>query len=351
MLTLFFLCCVGNVASSWVPEMENSNLFEGDMVLTPSDFNGYGSIIAGRWPNNIVPYDLSRMSSSNHVYILRAIDEYHKHTCLKFVKRTNEDTYLSFHSGIGCSSDVGYFRRRVNNVSLGSGCLQLGTVLHEIGHSIGLHHEQSRPDRDDHVTIVWGSIQLGMKYNFDKFDSGTIDSLGFPYDYDSMMHYGETAFGRFGGVTIKTKDPSKQKVIGKAQGFSSIDILQINAMYNCKAGISTHPPTISGVSTQPPTFSHSSTQSSTAPQTGSPTVQCVAGEDLDIKCYGWANTGYCASTDRVYLEVMKRKCCKSCKDTCNDKHSNCAAWEKSGECQKNPNWMLPNCSKSCFKCN
>ena len=71
-----------------------------------------------------------------------------------------------------------------------------------------------------------------MRFNFDKHDRNSINSLGFPYDYDSMMHYGETAFGG-GRVTIVTKDRSKQKVIGTIQGFSEIDIQQINAMYNC----------------------------------------------------------------------------------------------------------------------
>ncbi|XP_047127982.1 low choriolytic enzyme [Hydra vulgaris] len=338
MKTLFFFCFVGHVASSWVKEMENNNLFEGDMVVTPGDVksNGYASIIGGRWPNNIVPYELRRMSSSNHVYVLRAIDEYHKHTCLKFVKRTNEDAYLSFFPGGGCSSLVGYMRGRVNEVSLAGGCLQLGTVLHEIGHSIGLYHEQSRPDRDEHVNILWNNIASNMRYNFDKFDRNTINSLGFPYDYHSMMHYDETAFGN-GRVTITTKDPSKQKIIGRAQGFSTMDIQQINAMYNCKGG--GNPPT--GPPTAPPT----------AGPTISPTVQCKVGQDLDERCVGWANTGYCKTTDRNYLEIMKRKCCKSCQDTCNDKDANCAKWAQSGECQKNPNWMLQNCSKSCFKCN
>ena len=71
-----------------------------------------------------------------------------------------------------------------------------------------------------------------MRFNFDKQSQSSVNSLGTPYDYESMMHYGETAFGG-GRVTITTIDRSKQKVIGNRKGFSQIDIRQINAMYNC----------------------------------------------------------------------------------------------------------------------
>jgi hypothetical protein len=35
------------------------------------------------------------------------------------------------------------------------GCNHHGTALHELGHTIGLHHEQSRVDRDDALKIAY----------------------------------------------------------------------------------------------------------------------------------------------------------------------------------------------------
>ncbi|XP_064632990.1 uncharacterized protein LOC135491202 [Lineus longissimus] len=35
---------------------------------------------------------------------------------------------------------------------------------------------------------------------------------------------------------------------------------------------------------------------------------------------------------------------------CKDSHNSCDNWAKIGECQKNPNWMLVNCQKSCNSC-
>ncbi|XP_047482458.1 zinc metalloproteinase nas-15-like [Penaeus chinensis] len=35
---------------------------------------------------------------------------------------------------------------------------------------------------------------------------------------------------------------------------------------------------------------------------------------------------------------------------CEDSHNHCGTWSQSGECEKNPDWMLTNCRKACNKC-
>ena len=44
------------------------------------------------------------------------------------------------------------------NITLGSGCSRLGTILHEMMHCLGIIHEQSRPDRDNHVIVVTENV-------------------------------------------------------------------------------------------------------------------------------------------------------------------------------------------------
>ena len=61
-------------------------------------------------------------------------------------------------------------------------------MAHEIGHAMGLQHEQSRGDRDDYVTILSQNIAASKLHNFDK--ENTINSI--KYDYASIMHYGGT---------------------------------------------------------------------------------------------------------------------------------------------------------------
>ena len=71
-----------------------------------------------------------------------------------------------------------------------------------------------------------------MRYNFQKQKASNIDSMSVPYDYRSIMHYGRTAFGR-GKLTIETRDPKMQRVIGRRSGFSDYDVLQMNLLYKC----------------------------------------------------------------------------------------------------------------------
>jgi hypothetical protein len=120
----------------------------------------------------------------------------------------------------------------MNRITLASGCWSRSTIIHEIGHSIGLYHEQSRPDRDSHIKIRWENIPKHIAYNFKKQTTERVTSHGTPYDFRSVMHYGKTAFGN-GKVTMQTIDPYFTDLIGIGSGFSDIDVEQINTMYKC----------------------------------------------------------------------------------------------------------------------
>lgn len=238
-LCLFVLC---GVVFAKNPE-ENDDLYEGDMILTADqrmaanrglDVDnpmGRGATKGRQWPGGVMAYVIDSSLSRDRramAAIREGMEEWTSKTCIRFKKRTNENAYANFKLGSGCSSYVGRTGRR-QDINLARGCWYRGIVAHEIGHALGFYHEQSRPDRDNYVTIMWDNIIERNKFNFNKYNRGTIDSLGTPYDYGSVMHYGGRAFSKNGRPTIVAKRTGV--TLGQRRGISAIDARQMNLLY------------------------------------------------------------------------------------------------------------------------
>ena len=72
--------------------------------------------------------------------------------------------------------------------------------MHEMMHTAGFLHEQSRPDRDEHVVIKEENFDPKFLENFEKFSVNIADTLDMPYDLGSLMHYAANAFSNNGAV-------------------------------------------------------------------------------------------------------------------------------------------------------
>ncbi|KAI5103507.1 hatching enzyme 1b precursor, partial [Silurus meridionalis] len=169
-------------------------------------------------------------ASFDTTVIANAMASFHNKTCIRFVPRTSEIDYIRIESNDGCYSDVGKTGGS-QVVSLSRfGCVCHGVIEHELNHALGFYHEHVRSDRDKYVTINWQNIDpTTTKSNYDLKNTNNLNT---PYDYSSVMHYGNTAFSINSLDTI-TPIPNPSVMIGHRQELSSIDIKRINILYNC----------------------------------------------------------------------------------------------------------------------
>lgn len=72
--------------------------------------------------------------------------------------------HLCFLCYCRCCSYVGRRGNGPQAISIGKNCDKFGIVVHELGHVIGFWHEHTRPDRDNHVTIIRENIQPGERF-------------------------------------------------------------------------------------------------------------------------------------------------------------------------------------------
>lgn len=212
--------------------VDNKPIYEGDIVLNFNNVTTAGLGIAyesSLWPGGIIPYEI-QANFPNVDRIHNAIAHWEEHTSMRFVERTSDNAskypnYVYFQTWSGCASYVG-MRGGKQPIFLGIGC-SLGNTIHEIGHAVGLWHEQSRADRDEYVTIYYENIMAGTEHNFDKHVTDGVD-IGV-YDYGSIMHYPSWAFSKNGKDTIVPV--VEGAVIGQRDTLSTDDIAAVESMY------------------------------------------------------------------------------------------------------------------------
>lgn len=138
------------------------NYFEGDMMMNQREEEKVAMFTAKKWPNGRIPYAMSdEFSENERAAIAKGIMILQDRTCIRFEpKEPHEKDYVHMKRGPGCAAHVGKLGG-AQLLLLGKGCFSIETVVHELMHSVGFIHEQSRPDRDAHVRILWDNIKPG----------------------------------------------------------------------------------------------------------------------------------------------------------------------------------------------
>lgn len=202
------------------------------------------------WPNNKVYYQISSsFSEQAKKHIKAALKTWERETCVKFklwmeespnvLKITNNNGGC-FIRTVGYSIASNSTSGNTINLEENAGCTKTKEVLHQVGHALGLFHEQSRPDRDQYITINKQNINPKLWSNFKKRSSGEVTSFGREYDYASIMHFQLNVFSKNEGNTMAVKDKDllrkqgmKEAQIGRVETLSPLDILGMNELYHC----------------------------------------------------------------------------------------------------------------------
>ena len=98
---------------------------------------------AYHWPTTTIPVIIdpkAPYTRRHRALILNAMWQYHKHTCIRFVHRTNQPDYIfiTMDPKRGCSSNVGRQGGRQDMYLKVPGCVTLiGTTIHEFMHNLG----------------------------------------------------------------------------------------------------------------------------------------------------------------------------------------------------------------------
>lgn len=117
-------------------------------------------------------------------------------------------------------------------------------MVHEIGHNLGMNHEQKRPDaqatymgQGPYLRMFWQNVPAQWVPQYTPDDqsyigsandgTGDVHSGYAQYDYGSIMHYPP-------GNRFETIDPTGMNLVGNRQKLSAGDIEQVMDMYNCR---------------------------------------------------------------------------------------------------------------------
>ncbi|CAK8679069.1 unnamed protein product [Clavelina lepadiformis] len=178
---------------------------------------------------------------------VKAIKEGHneleKRSCFKFKPHlsSSDSDYIKYVRKSGCSSKFGRTTLAATGqeIKIGFNCEHWSIVAHELLHAFGFMHEQCRPDRDEYIKVHLENIREGSEGQFQKLSLQYALDLGSPYDFDSLMHYGEKDFSSNGKVILEKLPDTKTKGVPDYRlDLSEEDVKELNTLYckNLKVG-------------------------------------------------------------------------------------------------------------------
>jgi hypothetical protein len=206
-----------------------------------------------------VPYVISGTGSTT--VLNKAIGAFNSQFSgvIQFVTRGTQANYVNIDVASGGGNEgfshVGMAGGE-QDLDCGDGC-SIATWLHEMGHTVGLYHEQQRPDRASYITFNLANADLpNVPGNFTLL-ADNYQAIGL-FDDASVMEYGAFVATKAGLPVIETIPPGMP--LSNDTGYSAGDVDQIERLYGATPSavtVNTNPPglqiTVDGSTTTAPT--------------------------------------------------------------------------------------------------
>jgi len=168
----------------------------GDMVFSETSVRG--GFQGAKWPGGLVYYYFApEIDDLRKARFRTAANAWASVAGLQFIESGTAANRIRVQLSVGgdfCNSMVGMTGMVDQPLNLGSSlnssCWSNGTIVHELGHALGLLHEQSRAERDAFVQIALtggGSSACNALIiaNYGLFPTQSVTA----YDFASIMHY------------------------------------------------------------------------------------------------------------------------------------------------------------------
>lgn len=227
---------LGRTAS--VIDIGDHYVFEGDILINKEKYHNKQNNLKGaalngnRWnyQYNRIAYVVNS-SLPDKQRVTDAINHIEANTNIDFVIRTTQPDYIEIiHSDRGTYS---------TNIGKGGGKQQIGlarratmgNTVHEFMHALGVFHEQTRQDRNNHIIVNWQHV--GTKPNrISQYKIYTYKHSGFDhdnFDFKSIMMYPSIWNSKTRGWTMTDLNNNPFSV--QRTGLSAGDIALLNNLY------------------------------------------------------------------------------------------------------------------------